>query len=161
MRGPVGTWRSLVAYLNGVQGVPGSNPGVPTKSLSLISAPRDASDAAFPRASRVLDAVAFESAATRTAARPNEAFRTRDRASGTRTPVAFLAPSRDRLARQALGGVRVGGEAHEQNGDRRRIAVVLIENNESRRAREAASERHEFQDFLKRVLSRRISPRSS
>lgn len=26
----VGTWRSLVAYLNGVQGVPGSNPGVPT-----------------------------------------------------------------------------------------------------------------------------------
>src|SRR5262249_25761125 len=28
---PVGTWRSLVAYLNGVQGVPGSNPGVPTK----------------------------------------------------------------------------------------------------------------------------------
>src|SRR5262245_57874251 len=27
----VGTWRSLVAYLNGVQGVPGSNPGVPTK----------------------------------------------------------------------------------------------------------------------------------
>ena len=30
MRPPVGTWRSLVAYLNGVQGVPGSNPGVPT-----------------------------------------------------------------------------------------------------------------------------------
>jgi hypothetical protein len=30
---PVGTWRSLVAYLNGVQGVPGSNPGVPTKTL--------------------------------------------------------------------------------------------------------------------------------
>ena len=35
-RSPVGTWRSLVAYLNGVQGVPGSNPGVPTKSNSLI-----------------------------------------------------------------------------------------------------------------------------
>src|SRR5207245_2930017 len=31
MPAPVGTWRSLVAYLNGVQGVPGSNPGVPTK----------------------------------------------------------------------------------------------------------------------------------
>ena len=30
MARPVGTWRSLVAYLNGVQGVPGSNPGVPT-----------------------------------------------------------------------------------------------------------------------------------
>src|SRR6185369_1587658 len=30
MRASVGTWRSLVAYLNGVQGVPGSNPGVPT-----------------------------------------------------------------------------------------------------------------------------------
>ena len=30
MPAPVGTWRSLVAYLNGVQGVPGSNPGVPT-----------------------------------------------------------------------------------------------------------------------------------
>jgi DNA-binding transcriptional MerR regulator len=29
----VGTWRSLVAYLNGVQGVPGSNPGVPTNFL--------------------------------------------------------------------------------------------------------------------------------
>ena len=31
MRLPVGMWRSLVAYLNGVQGVPGSNPGIPTK----------------------------------------------------------------------------------------------------------------------------------
>ncbi len=27
----VGTWRSLVAHLNGVQGVAGSNPAVPTK----------------------------------------------------------------------------------------------------------------------------------
>ena len=33
MRVPVGTWRSLVAYLNGVQGVPGSNPGVPTNKI--------------------------------------------------------------------------------------------------------------------------------
>ncbi len=30
---PVGTWRSLVAYLNGVQGVPSSNLGVPTNFL--------------------------------------------------------------------------------------------------------------------------------
>ena len=42
MREPVGTWRSLVAYLNGVQGVPGSNPGVPTKSLTRGSAGFDA-----------------------------------------------------------------------------------------------------------------------
>ena len=33
MRVSVGTWRSLVAYLNGVQGVAGSNPAVPTTSL--------------------------------------------------------------------------------------------------------------------------------
>ncbi len=33
MRFPVGMWRSLVAYLNGVQGVPGSNPGIPTKNI--------------------------------------------------------------------------------------------------------------------------------
>src|SRR5207253_2149829 len=30
----VGTWRSLVAYLNGVQGVVGSNPTVPTTDSS-------------------------------------------------------------------------------------------------------------------------------
>src|SRR6185503_626837 len=29
---PVGAWRSLVAHLLGVQGVPGSNPGAPTNS---------------------------------------------------------------------------------------------------------------------------------
>jgi hypothetical protein len=27
----VGVWRSLVAHLHGVQGVPSSNPGTPTK----------------------------------------------------------------------------------------------------------------------------------
>ena len=32
-----GTWRSLVAHLNGVQGVAGPNPAVPTSSLTLIS----------------------------------------------------------------------------------------------------------------------------
>ena len=41
MRPPVGTWRSLVAYLNGVQGVPGSNPGVPTnKTLANSNRPK-------------------------------------------------------------------------------------------------------------------------
>src|SRR5450830_70895 len=33
----VGTWRSLVAYLNGVQGVVGSNPTVPTTDLKGLS----------------------------------------------------------------------------------------------------------------------------
>ncbi len=31
--GSVGTWRSLVAHLHGVQGVGGSNPLVPTNSI--------------------------------------------------------------------------------------------------------------------------------
>src|ERR1017187_1711822 len=34
---PVGTWRSLVAYLNGVQGVVGSNPTVPTTHSKWVS----------------------------------------------------------------------------------------------------------------------------
>jgi hypothetical protein len=39
-RSPVGTWRSLVAHLHGVQGVPSSNLGVPTnffKDLRLLT----------------------------------------------------------------------------------------------------------------------------
>src|SRR5512141_876514 len=39
MPAPVGTWRRLVADLNGVQGVPGSNPGVPTKQTPTRTNP--------------------------------------------------------------------------------------------------------------------------
>ena len=35
----VGTWRSLVAHLNGVQGVGGSNPLVPTSLLNGLATP--------------------------------------------------------------------------------------------------------------------------
>ncbi len=35
----VGTWRSLVAHLNGVQGVGGSNPLVPTNVINGLAIP--------------------------------------------------------------------------------------------------------------------------
>ena len=33
----IGTWRRLVAHLNGVQGAAGSNPVVPTKKIKGLS----------------------------------------------------------------------------------------------------------------------------
>ena len=37
IHGSVGTWRSLVAHLHGVQGVPSSNLGVPTNFLESFA----------------------------------------------------------------------------------------------------------------------------
>jgi hypothetical protein len=59
MPGPVGTWRSLVAYLNGVQGVPGSNPGVPTNQNQAKTNPPKTDSRSFLAICEVLAIVTF------------------------------------------------------------------------------------------------------
>jgi hypothetical protein len=59
MPAPVGTWRSLVAYLNGVQGVPGSNPGVPTKQNQAKTNPPKTNPRNFLAIRKVLATVVF------------------------------------------------------------------------------------------------------